>query len=182
MRELFVGLLLWMVIPAGLVAAQEDAPKSDAEYVVEQLASSELFEVSMEAMGDLLAQSIDLELRKSDKLLSPDSLAWISDQMGVQMGAIMVDVVKDDYISAYSTLYSPEVLAELRAFLETPAGQEFAINQPKLVREAAAIGIKHGESIATEAAEIVIGRIQNGEFPADMATTTQRELSELFTE
>ena len=82
MRELFVGLLLWMVIPAGLVAAQEDAPKSDAEYVVEQLASSELFEVSMEAMGDLLAQSIDLELRKSDKLLSPDSLAWISDQMG----------------------------------------------------------------------------------------------------
>ena len=147
---------------------------------MDQLTSPGVFEATFSVMADVMAQGIDLEFRKQDKILSPDSLDWLSKQMSDEMAVLMADRVRDDYVAAYAALLSDEALAGLRAFLETPAGQAFAASQPALTREGAAIGNKHADTIAQEAATIVIGAVQRGEFPDDLSVTTQRELSELF--
>ena len=162
------------------MSAQEE--RSDAEYIVEQLVTEDLFTTSMSAMAGLMAQGIELEFRKLDKTISPGSLAWVSDQMALEMGGLMAEKVKPDFIAAYAGLLSPEALAGLRGFLETPGGQEFAKAQAGLVSEGAAIGDKYAGEIAQAATFKVIAMIQEREFPADMAITTQNELLALFVE
>jgi len=163
------------------VGVAQDEP-SDAEYIVEQLITPELFESAMAVMAGIVAQSIELEFKKQGQEVSAPTLQWLGEEMSSQMGLIMAQKVSADYVRAYEKTLSEDALSGLRIFLESPAGQEFAVKQSILTREGAAIGEKYGEEIAGEAVGVIVANIQAGRLSDNVTSVVKDELVELFGE
>lgn len=178
MRALFILMVFAFSAPFHFANAQEEP--GDAEYVVEQFITPEVFEVGMSAMAEIMAQSIELEFVKQDTEVSAPVLTWLGREMGVQMARIMAQKVNADYVAAYENVLSADGLSGLRAFLETPAGREFAAKQGVLAREGAAIGEKYADEIAGEAVAAIVEDIQAGKFSEDTTSLVRAELKELF--
>jgi len=175
-------ILIALVFSGQFHTANAQDELSDAEYVVEQLITPELFESVMSALAEVMAGAIELEFRKQGEEVSAPTLAWLGEEMSIQMGAIMANKVGADYVLAYENTLSPEALAGLRHFLETPAGQEYAAKQSVLTREGAAIGEKYGDAIAGEAVAVIIDNIKADIYPDGTTSLVKEELIKLFAE
>jgi hypothetical protein len=60
----------------------------------------------------------------------------------------------DEYVQIYMSELTPDELAGLRAFVETPAGQGYAAKQANLVRRGSQVGARVGRDIGVLAAKV----------------------------
>src|SRR4029453_10403395 len=60
-----------------------------------------------------------------------------------------------EYVQIYMAELTPDELAALRAFLETPAGQSFGAKQASLIRRGSQVGTRVGRDIGIMAAKLI---------------------------
>jgi uncharacterized protein DUF2059 len=65
----------------------------------------------------------------------------------------------NEYVQIYMAELSPDELAGLRAFLETPAGQSFGAKQANLIRRGSQVGSRVGRDIGILAAKMIAQRL-----------------------
>jgi hypothetical protein len=65
----------------------------------------------------------------------------------------------DEYVQIYMAELSPDELAALRAFLETPAGLSYGAKQASLIRRGSQVGNRVGRDIGTQAAKVIAQRL-----------------------
>jgi hypothetical protein len=65
----------------------------------------------------------------------------------------------DEYVQIYMSELTPDELAGLRAFVETPAGQGYAAKQANLVRRGSQVGARVGRDIGALAAKVIAKRL-----------------------
>ena len=178
MKYRFLAASAIMMAMPICVSAQDNI--NDAQYVVDQLISEELFQAAMQSTANLMAGSLQNEVSKQGKELSDNGAAILSDWMASYMASSMVMLMREDLVKVYEANFSPETLAAYRAFLQTPAGQDIAKAQTLLVKEGEAIGLKYGERVAIDAINKISMSIKADTWPEDTPTVIKEELALLF--
>lgn len=176
-RCLQLSLLFVFALP---IASAQEETSTDAEYIVEQLITPELFGAVMESLAALMASSIQGEFSKTGQSMSDPAAKLLSEIMAEEMGVLMADRLQDEYVILYDETFSPQALSDYRQFLGTPSGRELVKAQVALTEGATILGERYAESIAADAAAITIEMILSGRFDAGTDKGVRNELRELF--
>jgi hypothetical protein len=178
MRTLIVGVVLFAF--AGVSA--EAGPREDAQAIVEYTVTEEILEASFEALSELAVGTFQNEAAKSGKILSEDAARVMGAMMFDEMIPLLTEAMRKEMASAYVYTMSPETLADFRAFLETPSGQEWASAQPQLTREATKIGQDIAVPAATEASKRMNVAVAQDVWPAGTLASTKAEIRTFLAE
>ncbi len=171
-------LLMLSAVPAHTFA---DA-REDAAFIVEMTETEEVFNSAMRAIAELMADSIQNDMRKNGVTISNDAAEVVADMLGQSMAELMVDEMQEPMIEAYLATLSPQTLHAYRLFLETDEGRELAQKQNILLNEGMKIGESIGEKVAMQAVGVMQGNIAEGVFPEGTLPSTKKELERIFAE
>lgn len=176
MRSTFVMAMFLASAVQGAVAD----PKTDAQAIVEATVSEEMMAATFAAMSELVASNLQNEAGKAGKPLSDDAAKAAGDIMVAKMLPYLVEGMRAEMAGAYLYSMSPEALAGFRAFLETPAGVEWANAQAELIRESTKIGKQLAEPVASKAVKDMVEDIKSGKWPVGTLASTKAELQAFF--
>ncbi|MEL6246288.1 MAG: DUF2059 domain-containing protein [Pseudomonadota bacterium] len=157
-------------------------PQADAEYIVDVTITPELFEATMAGVADLMVGNLQNEYAKVGQPISNDAARVISDMLSDQIVTLMTRDMRSQMVAIHVAGLSPEVLADYRAFLETPSGQKLISATPLLTMESQKIGEEIGGRIASEAFANIRQIIAEEEWPARTLPSTQAEIRAAFAE
>jgi hypothetical protein len=151
-------------------------PREDAQAIVDAVITNEMMEASFEALSELIVGNFQNEAVKNGKTLSVDAANVLGDMMFSEMIPLLVEAMRDDMADAYLYTMTPQVLADFRAFLETPSGLEWARAQPDLMRETSKVAETIAMPLAVQAVEQTNAAIARKEWPAGTLRSTQAEI------
>lgn len=159
---------------AGLPAGA--GPRDDAQAIVEYTITEDMLRASFEALSELAVGTFQNEAAKSGKLLSEDAARVLGVMMFDEMIPLLTESMRKEMSSAYVHSMSPDTLADFRAFLETPSGQEWAAAQSTLTRETTKVAANIVAPIAREASIRMNKAIANDDWPAGTLASTKAEI------
>lgn len=172
-------LVVTLVAASGILFASAD-PKEDAQAIVEATVTEDLMAATFSAMSELVVHTLQNEANKAGKPLSDDAARVIGNMMVSRMVPYIVADMRAEMATAYLYSMSPEGLAGLRAFLETPSGIEWANAQADLVGESTKVGEKIAAPVATKAVSELVADIKSDKWPDGVLASTKAELREFF--
>jgi len=154
----------------------EAGPRDDAQAIVEYTVTEEMLAASFDALSDLAVGTFQNEAAKSGKLLSEDAARVLGTMLFEEMIPLLTAAMREKMASAYVYTMTPETLADFRAFLETPSGQEWAAAQPALTREATKIAENIAVPAAAEASKRMNASVAEDVWPAGTLESTKAEI------
>jgi hypothetical protein len=172
MRAVIFSLSL-MAFAAPLSLA---TPREDSQAIVDITVTDELMGASFEALSDLIVGNFQNEAAKKGKILSEDAAKVLGGMMFSEMTPLLASAMRREMADVYMFTMSPKALADLRAFLETPSGREWAAAQPDLTRETSKVAESIALPIATKAVEQMNAAIARGEWPPGTLKSTRAEI------
>ena len=178
MRALIAPVLLFAA--AGLSA--EAGPREDAQAIVEYTVTEEMLEATFEALSELAVGTFQNEAAKAGKLLSEDAARVLGTMMFDEMIPLLTEAMREKMAPAYVHSMSPETLADFRAFLETPSGQEWAAAQATLTREATKVAETIAVPAAAEASKRMNQDVAEDVWPAGTLASTKAEIRAFLAE
>lgn len=137
--------------------AQAD-PQADADYIVSQTMTREMFEGAIAAQRSLIISAIQNDLRAQGiNLPDPDRFF---DLFLEEFIAEFTDSMRDQSASIYLDRFSAEELADIAGFYRTPAGQALVAATPDLMMAGAEMGQQAGMQAGMNAAGRLADRIE----------------------
>lgn len=155
-------------------------PMDDALYVVDQTVTRDQFETAFASMSELMVGSFQNEFSKEGKTVSTDAARVLSQLLSSNMVDGLISEMREPLAAAYVENMSAHALADLRAFLETDSGQEFAASTNAIMRESVKIGEELAVTVVGPAVEAMQNDIRNERWPEGTLKSTQAELRELY--
>lgn len=138
------------------VPAQADVD-SDTKLLADSLFSESTLDATFEVLQPVLAGSIDSQLRAGGLNVSdPDAYTRIFIE---EFRTKYADIMREDIRPVLSQMYTPEELADIAAFIQTPSGQKFFATQGDLSRAGAQLGQSAGGRAGVEAIDRIIARL-----------------------
>lgn len=152
LRAVLAATLLTLALPAGA------DPQADADYIVEQTMTREIFEGAIAAQRPLIVGALENDLRSqgitlSDKerffdLFLEEFIEEFTASMRSQSAVIYLDA------------FTPEDLAAIAEFYRTPAGQALLAETPALMMKGAEMGAEAGGQAGLNAAPRLAERLE----------------------
>jgi hypothetical protein len=122
--------------------------RDDARRVVQILINQDVVNATIDAIEPLTRQALQQNLSKGDNAqLSPGSRDVITTMFLSEFRSRFLTAMVNEHVQVYMAELSPDELAALRAFLETPAGQSYGAKQASLVRRGTQVGSRVGRDI-----------------------------------
>ena len=153
-----------LALAAGLVLSSPAVadPRTDAEWIVSQLVTQEMIDVSVSAIQPLFRQALMGDLSKGEAAqMTPAGreklIALFLDELRVRFLASM----RGEMVRIYMEELRPNELADLKTFLATPSGKVFAGKQPALMQRGSKAGEMAGRSIGPLAAQSIGQRLKD---------------------
>jgi hypothetical protein len=154
---LAASLVLAFLIPSP--HAKADA-RADAQRIVQILINQSVVNAMIDAIEPLTRQALQQNLSQgANAQLSPGSRDVITTMFLNEFRSRFLAAMLNEYVQIYMAELSPEELAGLRAFLETPAGQSFGAKQASLIRRGSQVGGRVGRDIGGLAAKVIAQRL-----------------------
>lgn len=111
-------------------APAEADTRDDARRVVQILINQSVVNAMIDAIEPLTRQALQQNLSKGENAqLTPGSRDFITTMFLNEFRNRFLPAMLDEYVQIYMAELSPDELAALRAFLETPAGQSYGAKQ-----------------------------------------------------
>jgi len=134
-------------------------PQADADYIVSQTMTRDMFEGSIAAQRGLIISAIQNDLRAQGITL-PDPDRFFDLFMEEFIGEF-TDSMRDQSASIYLERFSAEELADIAAFYRTASGQALVAATPDLMMAGAEMGQRAGMQAGVNAAGRLADRIEN---------------------
>lgn len=176
LARVIMTFLVFAATPAFAIAD----PQEDARIIAEITQTEETFSAAMDSLSNLMSATIQNEMHKAGKTISPDAARVYAQMLGTSLTEGMMTKMKKPMIDAYIANLSPEALHAYRLFLETDEGREIAATQTVMMQEGVRIGESVGEKVALGAVGRVTVKIADNEWPADTPPAVQAELKQIF--
>lgn len=154
-------------------------PQSDADYIVSQQLTKEMFEGALMAQRPWLISAIDNDLKQKGIVLpDPDRFFDIFVEEFIDE---FTETMQAQAAPLYLEAYTPEELSGLAAFLKTDAGQAMLRKAPQLMQAGAQLGEQAGIIAGQNASGRVAQRLEdeNINFYADDPSLMLRLLDAL---
>jgi hypothetical protein len=159
MRILCLALCFALAVLSGSPPADADT-REDARRVVEVLINQNVVNAMLDAIDPLTRQALQQNLSKGDAgQVTAASRDLITTMFLNEFRARFLGAMVDEYVQIYMSELTPDELAGLRAFVETPAGQGYAAKQANLVRRGSQVGARVGRDIGVLAAKVIAKRL-----------------------
>ena len=140
-------------------SANADA-RGDAQRIVQVLINQSVVNAMIDAIEPLTRQALQQNLSKGDNAqLSPSSRDVVTTMFLNEFRSRFLGAMVNEYVQIYMAELSPDELAGLRAFLETPAGQSYGAKQANLIRRGSQVGTRVGRDIGMMAAKMIGQRL-----------------------
>ena len=134
--------------------------RDDARRVVQILINQNVVNAMIDAIEPLTRQALQQNLSKGDNAqLSPSSRDVITTMFLNEFRSRFLAAMVNEYVQVYMAELSPDELAALRGFLETPAGQSYGAKQAGLIRRGSQVGTRVGRDIGVLAAKLTAQRL-----------------------
>ena len=154
---LAASLLVAFLIHSAPAAADT---RDDARRVVHILINQNVVNAMIDAIEPLTRQAFQQGLSKGENAqLTPASRDVITTIFLNEFRNRFLAVMLNEYVQIYMAELSPDELAALRAFLETPAGQSYGAKQTNLMRRGSQVGSRVGRDIGVLAAKVIAQRL-----------------------
>jgi hypothetical protein len=173
------GLMLAFATPA-FFALADDAVRRDAERVVALTYSDAIFEAQAGAMSSIIRDAMIAEASRNGLSISDAAASTLTEMMVPRLVTDLGVGMRSELTALYLDALSPGSLAGYRAFLESPAGQEFLAALPQITATSAVIGEQVGADIAEALIEALIEDMANHNWPVNTTPATKRELRGMF--
>jgi hypothetical protein len=135
--------------------------RADARRVVQILINQNVVNAMIDAIEPLTRQALQQNLSSGENAqLSPGSRDVITTMFLDEFRRRFLTAMTDEYVQIYMLELTPDELAALRAFLETPAGQSFGAKQANLIRRGSQVGSRVGRDIGAAAARMIAERLE----------------------
>ncbi|MBS0241995.1 MAG: DUF2059 domain-containing protein [Proteobacteria bacterium] len=150
-----------------LVAASVFAPASasagareDATAITEQLINQNIIDAMFDSIGPLARQALQNALSQGPGAgLSAAARDVVITEFLHSMKNTFLSKMHDEYIQIYMAELTPDELAGLRGFLQTPAGSAYAQKQSALLRRGTEVGGRVGRVVGAEAGQDIGRRL-----------------------
>lgn len=176
-KKIFVSVFLTLSFLSAFANAD---PEDDARRIVELTVTDDVFILSFEAIGEMMAGNFQNEFSKAGLSMTDGAAAVLSTMVCREMALEMADIMREPMVDAYLANHSAEALAAYRAFLDTPEGMEIVKNMPAMMKESNLAAEQFAERLATDAVGKVYADMQNDVWPDGTPKTVQNELKSLF--
>ncbi len=141
----------------------------DATYVVDKLITQKSVAMAFTALAPVLRSSMVAMFRNPPGAdMSEVGKKKLVQVFLTKMQASFLDRMRDGYITVYRETFSAETLKSLRAFLDTPAGQEYADKQGEILKKSSEIGRTVGGIIGLHVVKILKRELKSDEEGAKM--------------
>jgi len=159
MRTLCLAAFLVLGFLVHSPSVKADA-RGDANRIVQILINQSVFNAMVDAMEPLTRQALAQTLSQGENArLSPASRDVITTMFLDAFRERFLGAMLYEYVQIYMAELTPDELAGLRAFLETPAGQSFGAKQANLIRRGSQVGAKVGRDMGIMAARTIGQRL-----------------------
>lgn len=138
-------------------SAHADA-QADADYIVSQTMTKEMFEGAIAAQRSMIVSAIQNDLRAQGITL-PDPDRFFDLFLEEFIGEF-TDSMRDQSASIYLDRFSADELADIAAFYRTPSGQSLVAASPDLMMAGAQMGQQAGMQAGMNAATRLADRIE----------------------
>lgn len=155
MKTLLGTALLMMVVWAAPLHAD---PQSDADYIVSQTVTKEIFEGALSAQRPLIIGAMENNLRAQNITLTDPERFF--DLVMSEFIDEFTDAMQEQSADIYLRNFSADDLAEIAAFMKTDAGQAFTQATPVLMMEGARLGQIAGQRAGQNAGRRVADVIE----------------------
>jgi hypothetical protein len=175
MRIFWLAVCFALAVLAGSPPADADT-RDDARRIVQILVNQNVVNAMIDALEPLTRQALQQNLSQGEAAqVTPASRDLITTMFLNEFRARFLGAMVDEYVQIYMAELTPDELAGLRAFLETPAGQGFGAKQANLVRRGSQVGSRVGRDIGILAAKVIAQRLATDgpnliANPTDLAT------------
>jgi len=176
MRAILASVLAFTALSPVAIAD----PRADAQVIVDMTVTEEVITATFAALSELVVGSIQNETARAGRPLSNDAAQTLGNMMMAEMAPLLVSEMRAKMGEVYLSTLSPEAIAELRQFFETPAGTEWAEAQPDFLRESTRLGQELAEPVAGQAVVAMIEAVLSGEFPEGTPAEIWSELKAQF--
>jgi hypothetical protein len=134
--------------------------RDDAQRVVQILINQSVVNAMIDAIEPLTRQALAQTLSKGENAqLTPGSRDVITTMFLNEFRNRFLGAMLNEYVQIYMAELSPDELAGLRAFLETPVGQSYGAKQTNLIRRGSQVGGRVGRDIGSLAARVIAQRL-----------------------
>lgn len=153
-------------------------PQADADYIVSQTVTREIFEGAFAALGPVITSAVQNDLRAQGiSLPDPDRFMELFLSEFIDE---FTEIMQAESAALYLDLFTEEELAGIAAFYATDAGQAFVAATPELMQQSAVLGESAGMRAGVSAGPRLADRIENeGLVVVDDPSLTQRILDAL---
>lgn len=159
MRILCLAAYLVLAFLIHSPPAKADA-RGDAQRIVQILINQSVVNAMIDAIEPLTRQALAQNLSQGENArLSPSSRDVITTMFLNEFRSRFLVAMLDEYVQVYMAELSPDELAGLRAFLETPVGQSYGAKQTNLIRRGSQVGSRVGRDIGMLAAGTIGQRL-----------------------
>lgn len=132
-------------------------PAEDAQSIVEQSLTREIFEGALRAQRPVLVSAVENDLRQQGITISEP--ARFFDILVEEFIDEFTETMQEETVAIYLDLFTPEELRDIAAFYATPSGQALLRNTPDLMQAGATLGQKAGEAAGRNAGPRVADRL-----------------------
>lgn len=133
-------------------------PQADADYIVSQTLTPEIFEAAISAQRPLIIGALENDLRsKGITLPDPDRFF---DLFMEEFLDEFTESMRDQSASIYLETFSAEQLADIAEFYRSETGQAFVSATPSLMAEGARMGQRAGRTAGANAGRRLATRIE----------------------
>ena len=147
-------LALALLLP---VVAQAD-PQTDADYIVSQQVTKEMFEGALSAQRPILVSAITNDLSQQGiNLPDPDRFFDIFVEEFIDE---FTESMQSQSAALYMDAYTADELSGIAAFLKTDAGQAMTRKAPQLMMAGAQLGERAGMQAGQNASARVAARLE----------------------
>lgn len=153
------NVLFACILAITCLSAQAHADaQEDADYIVSQTVTQEMFEAGINAQRPLIIGAIQNQLRAKGISL-PDPDRFFDLLMAEFMGEFTRSM-REQSASIYLNNFSEKQLRDIADFFESDAGQAFIAATPKLMMEGARMGQRAGQAAGMNAGKRLADRIE----------------------
>lgn len=153
MKHMIVGILLSL----GALPLAAD-PKTDADYIVSQVASIEVFDSAIKAQAPIMKSAIENDLRKKGITLSDIDVFF--DIFFDEFLELFVEKMQARTAQLYVDIFSPQELSDLAAFYKSESGQALIAKTPTIIQASTEIGQIAGMETGVEVNARVMERLE----------------------
>ena len=169
-----------VLLSAALTLAAPAAadPVADAQSIISATITEEAMSGVLTAMGPILVGAMDSEFRKNGIELSDTEV--FSRILMEEFMAGYLDAMRGEMVAVYVEEFTPDELAGIAAFYNSPAGQAVAAKTPVLAQRGAAVGAVVGQKAGLAVADRVAARLRDEGVTITVDPAMQGQLLELL--